>query len=392
MQVCAVSMMAALMTHMSTGEHGLGGTPAASRPAGVRSPSTTPLHDYRTLPGAGQLREILWTSNPVGNSETIVVTHASAMSSDNASLRSSTDRNGDGHLSPGASLCLQQINGSKLCAFPTTVLHSDRYSTMVAVPSEWPLGVYHLSLAGSVTEVNVAEPWWLQADRGQVGSPGVGWLRILGRALAFSATRCVPASAPVTDTRAITTELQLLDSSSATAIDVPVVSASCYDLTAKIPHDLASGVYTARVRNRFAAHSDAWSKVPGSVRISPPPPVSDMQVSVRTSAALLHALDAARTSLGGVITVPTGVTIDLTNEQTISMPNNTVLRGAAGPGQRPTLRWSSGAGAGSVQPLVSGSGTFELSNLNLLRVNMPNAAAVVSIDHGEAPSSFRLSF
>ena len=144
MQVCAVSMMAALMTHMSTGEHGLGGTPAASRPAGVRSPSTTPLHDYRTLPGAGQLREILWTSNPVGNGETIVVTHASAMSSDNASLRSSTDRNGDGHLSPGASLCLQQINGSKLCAFPTTVLHSDRYSTMVAVPSEWPLGVYHL--------------------------------------------------------------------------------------------------------------------------------------------------------------------------------------------------------------------------------------------------------
>jgi hypothetical protein len=117
-----------------------------------------------------------------------------------------------------------------------------------------------------------------------------------------------------------------------------------------------------------------------------------MQVSVRTSAALLHALDAARTSLGGVITVPTGVTIDLTNEQTISMPNNTVLRGAAGPGQRPTLRWSSGPGAGSVQPLVSGSGTFELSNLNLLRVNMPNAAAVVSIDHGEAPSSFRLSF
>eukprot|EP01043_Picozoa_sp_COSAG02_P041731 COSAG02_NODE_3485_length_6664_cov_3.752323_2_plen_375_part_00 len=343
-------------------------------------------HNVSTEPhavGGQQLLKLLWTSNPVRNGDTILVTHAST-SAYNESLRLAD--HGGASTGGTAELCLQQISGAKLCAVPTTVLHSDRYSTMVAVPSDWPLGVYRLSLGGSVIEVNAADPWWMQADRGRVGSPGVGWLRIFGRALAFSTTRCVPASAPVTPNDASTTEVQLVDVSTAAAINLPVASASCYDILALIPHNLASGVYTARVRNALrTVHSDGWSEVPGFVQIAPPPAFSDMQVTVRTSVELLHALDVARASSGGVIIVPTGLTIDLTYKQTINMPNNTALRGQAGPlsGQRPTLRWSSATGCGSVVPLVSGSGTFELSNLNLLRVNMPNEAAVVSIDHGK---------
>jgi hypothetical protein len=64
---------------------------------------------------------------------------------------------------------------------------------------------------------------------------------------------------------------------------------------------------------------------------------------------------------------------------------STTLRGLRSVGllDRPTLRWRGGSsGEGSKEPLVHGNSTFSLQNLQLLRVDMPNLAAVVSVGHG----------
>jgi hypothetical protein len=291
-------------------------------------------------------QSVMWTSSPVMPGQTILLSHTGTNTSGAHAVK----------------LCTERAGRQRLCA-AMAVKQTDS-STFVTVPASWPLGVFNVSLGpgphGSAA-VNSAEPWWFLADHGRIGTAAaVGWLRIFGRALAFSATRCVSTSSPLRV--GITTSLRLLDVSNSSEVwPVPIATASCYDLLAQLPAEVPPGIYTVQVRNGLSSPHGSWSTVPGTLTIEPPPPAQDMRLSARDATQLLRALDTARDNLGGIVTIPNGVTIELTNEMTLRIPNNTVLRGEAGAAatDRPTLRWTSATGSASIEPLVSGTVTID---------------------------------
>ena len=89
-------------------------------------------------------------------------------------------------------------------------------------------------LVPAIALLNAPDPWWLQADEGEVGTPG-GWLRVFGKSLdtgGRSMARLEPAQGP--------------------PITLTCTPADGFALRFDLPNDpavLKPGPYTVRVHN-----------------------------------------------------------------------------------------------------------------------------------------------
>ena len=191
----------------------------------------------------------------------------------------------------------------------------------VPLPANVPAGVIALRLAtveGDLeVRINLPQPWWAQADNGQVASLG-GWIRVFGRCMAF------PGSQP---------RLQLRQDD--TSIDLAVVETGPWTVAGRVPPDAAAGEWRVWVHNGTGGE-DAWVDA-GAVRIAAAePPARRVVVAVTDfgavpedekddTAAIQGALQAVAKRGGGVVALPRG-RFRLSGE--IDVPSNVTLRGA----------------------------------------------------------------
>ena len=126
------------------------------------------------LPGLlAQPPIITWASSPVQPGETLLLSGADLTPPCTASFSTTSS------TVPPTTL-----------STPALVNHSFPDSLKFTVPIALPADVFSLTLtcngveSASPTLLNAAEPWWVQGDGGDTGSPG-GWLRVTGLTLAF---------------------------------------------------------------------------------------------------------------------------------------------------------------------------------------------------------------
>lgn len=188
------------------------------------------------------------------------------------------------------------------------------------VPRDLPAGVVTCKLSTAEGDLdfrlNMPQPWWIQADNGQSGSPG-GWIRIFGRCLAF------PESRP---------QIQLRND--ATSVDLQVVEASPWNVTGRLAADTAGGPWRVWIYNGTGG-PDAWTDA-GSITVGSSAPSASRKVqpgdafgaisddNQDDTAAIQNAIDAAAKRGGGVVSLARG-RFRLSGQ--LDVPSNVTLRG-----------------------------------------------------------------
>ncbi len=122
------------------------------------------------------------------------------------------------------------------------VLQASDCSLKFVLPGDWKMGVFACRVTSGGTAsapvlINAPDPWWLQGDRGASATPG-GWLRVLGKSLAFDQCRHHGCT------------VRLEPGQGASRFVEPAAE-DCYSLRLDLPADLKPGVYTVYVHNGF---------------------------------------------------------------------------------------------------------------------------------------------
>lgn len=212
------------------------------------------------------------------------------------------------------------------------------------VPAGWKMGVYAVKLPGARAGVpgavllNAPDPWWVQGDEGAAATPG-GWVRVMGRALAFDRA----AKARFTPEKGDAVELAAQGKSDG------------YSLRFDVPAKMAAGRYRVSVSNGYGGAA-AWSDA-GTIDVIAPPawPTTMFNVLEKDAAVKMRqslsryaepvdrtkeievALKKAAAAGGGVVYFPAG---KYAIRKPLVIPPRTVLRGE-GEGLV-VLSWASG--------------------------------------------------
>lgn len=288
---------------------------------------------------------IFWVSDPVRPDETVLLL------TEGASTGSTVEavRLADGKVTkPGAAAALP--------AKWTTLkpLQAARQCVKVVLPADWKPGVFALRVreGNAVSNpilANGPDPWWLQGDEGQSGTPG-GWVRVFGKCLSLDAksTQLV-----LRDDRGKDTALKL-------------TQATTWAVGGALPASLRPGSYEVFVHNGQGGDS-AWKAV-GKLRVTPPVAWKTDVFTVGgegekndTDKLIRDALQQAADNGGGVVLLPRG-TYDIKGE--LPIPPGTVLKGE-GPGLV-TLYWQQSADP--PESLISGR-DYGLQNLTIFCFN-----------------------
>lgn len=362
-------------------------------------------HDYMYSVPSSQASippTVLWTSSPVHPDESVLATLTSTstlrislpLSRLFAHTKLMSPRGAGTSRPTHVELCQapsagrgrgDQVAAALSCVTNSSVHVLDGETAIFTVPKDWPIGAYQYRLCANCQEwhpVNVPDPWWAQADGGVSASPG-GTLRIMGRSLAFDSERCASTLGAASD---LGTAVRMKHQGA--VVDLSVVSASCYDIIARLPlAGVSFGDHVVEVKNRF---SD-WVAVPGTVGVQMPHSYPTRQFSVmqQYSGDLKKALAAAGAAGGGTVTLPAGAHIKLGPRDQLVVPNNTQLVGAGIGEQRPTISWAAIDPTLST-PLVFGNGTFALVGLRFWRFDAINPTPVVAVGSGSVGASIRL--
>ena len=200
---------------------------------------------------------IYWASDPVRPDETVLL-HGSDLSG------------------PGLQVEVARLGDDAAAAAPppasawvhVDALQAGSQSLKCVIPAAFKPGIFALRLAltgaaPAIALLNAPDPWWLQADEGEVGTPG-GWLRVFGKSLdtgGRSMARLEPAQGP--------------------PITLTCTPADGFALRFDLPNDpavLKPGPYTVRVHN--GCGGDAGWRAVGTLRIAPSPAASPTVFSV----------------------------------------------------------------------------------------------------------------
>ena len=272
-----------------------------------------------------------WSTNPVLPNSTALVAHSPSASPE---------------MVPDVQLCVGSIDnatGTCSAALTPSVVGFDNISTMFTIPADSPLRVFVYRLRkGAATSawqaINEPDTCWSIGDRGRVSNAG-GSVRVSGRSLAFDRARCLSASSVhVTDSR-----IRLIPLSGTTApVELTNVRGSCYDLTADIPADTSPGLYTVAVKNGLAGCR--WVSVPDAepLRIlsKETERFAPRLFHVDAGGSIRDALRAAGAAGGGRVTLKSGATYEMLSNETLFIPDRTLLT-TAGSGARATIVWKS---------------------------------------------------
>ena len=256
--------------------------------------------------------EVIWASDPVLPNETVMVIGDGFAGDATLKIGRTADTNASGPDEAGP------VEVKRW----TTVepLQRSGHSVKCVVPADWALGVFACQVvsggkASGVVTVNAPDPWWVQGDGGERGSPG-GWLRVFGKSLSFKGYADVK-SAPVSKV--------LLRSEAGVDRCLSSKTASCYALTCELPADLKPGEYAAFVHNGFGGNA-AWRKA-GDIAVARTEPWPTEVFDVK-ELGLEAALKKAAENKGGVVYFPRGrYRCGGDSQDPIVVPDYTVLKG-----------------------------------------------------------------
>ena len=266
------------------------------------------------------------------------------------------------------------------------------------LPSAAEPRIFDLLGAGgeSLARINAPEVWWTIGDAGaEAATPG-GWLRIVGRSLAFARGDCVAPAAPSGPSAAAvraTAELGLPDVglpparskeekvgvahgvsvaliSAAGGAAVPLLpsEATCWWLDLKVPPTLAAGQYRLQVDNGLGSMIATDHVI--ELRDRSRWPAAEYRAD--SSGSIAAALAAAAAGGGGRIVLEPG-RYEMPDGETLLLPPNTMLSGSG----EATLVWSSNSRVPTVRhgtpkmsdepgaPLITGLGAFGLESLSI---------------------------
>ena len=295
--------------------------------------------------GEQQLPAVYWVSHPVMPNETVIAIGGGLMSISAVTL------------SPVEQL---QVGGENLSS-PTTGGHS--VGLAFALPAGAKPAVYNVSTPEGrvLTSINAPDVWWSLGDAGASASSPGGWLRIIGRSLAFRDNGdCVAPVAPADPSElALRTAsaMQLADDiwpkntqrhqyhnttrsgNKVAAIEVIFVNvksskisarsrqlhATCWWIETPIPSDLAPGQYEVKIANGLGLTVWDTNHLVEVVQ-HPPWPLNEFAVK-DYNGSIAAALAAAAQNGGGVVTVESGRWLMADGEMLVLGPF-TVLRGA----------------------------------------------------------------
>ena len=136
-----------------------------------------------------------------------------------------------------------------------------------------------------------------------------GWVKVVGRSLAFTQGECRRADDPTTSDTGTALRLSPVGAAAGTptgAATIAVTSATCFDISARLPAGVPAGRYTVQVRNALSG----WVPVPGPggiLTVAAPLPTPTTVFTATTASGLLHALHGASASGGGIVQIPRGV-------------------------------------------------------------------------------------
>lgn len=199
----------------------------------------------------------------------------------------------------------------KKIAVPT--LDANERSLRFVVPKEWNAGVIGCRVEtkhGALEHtLNAPQPWWLQADEGQMATPG-GWIRVCGRCLLLGS------------------EAKLELRRNGRPLPLTIREATMWSLDAEVPAKTEVGDYSLWVHNgsewamagelRVKNDVRRWMQREIVIQARPDDEEDD-------SPALQKALDEIAAQGGGVIRFPRG-RFRLTGG--FVLPPNVALRGA----------------------------------------------------------------
>lgn len=188
------------------------------------------------------------------------------------------------------------------------------------LPDDLPMGVFACRFtaergAAVVVLLNRPDPWWAQGDGGTSASPG-GWVRVLGKCLAFPSQK-----------------VSVLVEGEGQTLRLTPSETSTWSLTLPLPSTLREGAYRLRIHNGFGG-THGWSE-PVSITVQRQSVWKETRFDVvelgadptgmrDSTPAVKEALARAGTEGGGVVFFPRGRYMVT---ETVTIPRFTVLRG-----------------------------------------------------------------
>lgn len=282
---------------------------------------------------------IFWASDPVRPDETVMLS-----GSDLGSAAAVVEMARLDDANPSAPAPLPQITQWTRVA----VVQGSDHTLKFVIPATWKTGVFACRVtvdgaASGIVLLNAPDPWWIQADEGDSGTPG-GWLRVMGKSLAAGGKSRVILQPEQGEHRA--------------PITLEPMASDGFSLRFDLPARLVPGQYALQVHN--GCGGDAAWKTAGMLKIVPGPPgareifsvlemygdgaVNEMRKSlikynqpVDRTDGILAALKKAADAGGGIVYFPAG---RYTVKGPLVVPAHTILKGE-GMGLV-TLWWGSG--------------------------------------------------
>jgi len=249
---------------------------------------------------------VFWASDPVGPDETVLVV-------------------GDGLGQVGTVRVWRLADSPEIAAPPAqgvdvVPVQVSNESLKFTIPKEMAQGVFRIALGsdGAVSfDLNAPTVYWTQGDLGSASSPD-GWLRVFGRNIA----RTVETVIRLKPTKGLGNEITLR--ASATSI---------WDATFKIPLNLPTGAYSARLWNG-QGDADGWRDL-GMWRVEAKSAWPQLILNAKAfgatadgshddTSALSGALQVLANKGGGTLFLPRGY---YRVSGKLTLPPNTRLRG-----------------------------------------------------------------
>lgn len=266
-----------------------------------------------------------WVSQPVGPDETVLV--AAGNISSNSMVKASRVPD----TAPGT-----PFQASASGSAPTTIqpIKTALSSLFFPLPKAWEPGLYKYQIqdtsgTSKPSYINLPDTFFIIGDRGETATPG-GWIQAHGTALRLNKTPATAAPA----------SLLLAKNGAPVAVLTPENDRrnNAYRQRFKVPAGLAEGTYDVYLHNGCGG-SEGWSRYEGfdvdgtpltTITIARNDwPTNEIAVTIPTGVspddAVKQALEKAKSSGGGVVTLPAGE-FAMTNP--IVMPEKTVLKGA----------------------------------------------------------------
>lgn len=236
--------------------------------------------------------------------------------------------------------------------------------------------------ASSAAPLNFpAVEWTLGAGAERDGAAVAGGvLRLFGVSLAWDAAagncpaiRSVPTAPPSG------VSVTLVPTAGGAPIELgPPLVASCYRLDVAVPAAAPVGDYGVWVNNGLFPPSAPGALALPLLHVDAPAAWPPTPFTLGTNCASLPAcLSAAGAAGGGIVTIPPGVTVSLSDGETLALPPRVQLQGGGAGAGGSVVAWPSNTGPYAFDGFVSGPGPWVLRDLALLfPMGMGGAAAV----------------